>query len=146
MSWTYHPGLEYYSWSLGDINIKSKQTIALFNFYGTLAWGDKGELICYNSNSLIYSSPLIDIFLESFTNKGYTVCILETFKTKHSMEMGKKCISDFFTRNNLNYPVLITYTDNLHKDIYNVGKILYDFFKPDYKFGKKSFYCGDEID
>jgi hypothetical protein len=103
MSWTYHPGLEYYSWSLGDVNIKPKQTIAMFNFYGTLTWGDKGELVCFNPNSLIYSSPLIDIFLDSFTNKGYNVCILETFKNKHSMEMGKKCISDFLTKNNFFY-------------------------------------------
>jgi hypothetical protein len=119
-----------------------KHTLALINFFGTLAWGKCGELKCMDSDKLILSSPFVDLILDELKLKGYTTCILEIYRDKYMLENIKKCIKNFILKNKINAPIILL----SYKAIKDINKILYEIFKPSYKFGVKSFYCGDEID
>lgn len=146
MNWCYNRELNYHyllnDKNLDDKNLKDKHTLALFNFYGTITWSERGELISYDADSLILSSPLLDIVIESIKLKGYSVCILEIIRNINNLSQIQSTIASFIAKFNLDIPVIITTEEN----IYLLSKILYDFYKPTYRFGKKSFYCADEID
>jgi hypothetical protein len=142
MNWHYSKEFCYHYLIDNKIPIGDKQTLAVFNFYGTLVWSERGELFSYNIDSLLFTSPILDIVLEGLKSKGYTLCILEIIKKNTNVEKLKATIMEFIQRYNLNIPAVLIAEEN----IYLLNKIMCDFFKPLYKFGKKSFYCADEID
>lgn len=147
MNWGYNRELNYHyllndDFSDENLHSSDKHTLALFNFYGTITWSERGELVSYNTEKLVLSSPLLDIVIESIKTKGYSVCILEIIKNINNLDNVKNTISKFINNFNLNVPVVLITEDN----IYLLSKILYDLYKPKYIFGKKSFYCADEID
>jgi hypothetical protein len=146
MTWAYNKSLDYHYLKKCDFINEEKITLSVFNFYGTLVWGYNGEMLCYDSSKLIYSSPVADLVLNTYTSYGYEVCIFEITKNRSLIEPVKKCIQKFLDTHNLKYNVIITSYENFNKGSFILNKILYDFYSPVYKFGKKSFYCGDQID
>ena len=146
MSWEHNKKLDYHSLKKCEFLIESKITVALFNFYGTLAWGYNGEMLCYDSNKLIFSSPVVDLMLNTYSGYGYQICILEVVKNESLIEPVKKCIEEFLNLHNLKYNVIVISYNHFNRNSFILNKILYDFYNPSHKFGKKSFYCGDQID
>jgi len=146
MNWVYNSKLDYHSLKSQDYLHNEKITLGIFNFFGTIAWSSKGELHSFSSENLVYSSPVVDLIISTYQKSGYTICILELVKNKNLIEPTKKCIQGFLTRNNLKANVILINCKKFYNNKLIISKILYDFFNPTYKFGVKSFYCGDEID
>lgn len=142
MKWNYNKDLNYYSCLNNGLNNNDKYTLGIFNFFGTLAWSEKGELVSYNPDILVMSSPLLDIIIDNIKNKGYTVCILEIFRKTSNIESIQKTISFFIKMYKLEVSVVLVPDDK----IFTINKIFKDLFKSSYRFGRKSFYCADEID
>jgi hypothetical protein len=124
-------------------NIKSrKQTLALINFFGTLVWGENGEINCMNHTKLVLCSPFIELIFDDLNDKGYTLCILEVCNYPNTLNKIKRCIKGFLDVNKLKLPAIIINKN----EVKNINKIVYNIFQPDEKFGGKSFYVGNEID
>lgn len=137
---------EGYSVFLNELKVENikqqKQTLSLINFFGTLVWGENGELNCMNHTKLVLCSPFIELILDDLADKGYTICILETYSSFSNLNRAKECIKGFLESNNLKIPAILIH----RKEIQNVDKIIKKFFEPSGKFGSKSFYTGNEID
>jgi hypothetical protein len=146
MFWEYHPKLDYHGFKSVNYTHNEKITLAIFNFFGTLVWSVKGELYTLNPDNLIYSASTIETIISTYIENGYTICILEVVKNINLIEPFKKCVQNFIIKNGIKANIIITSEKNFDKDENVISKILYDFFNPVYRFGKKSFYCGDEID
>ncbi len=146
MNWVYNSKLGYHSLKSQDYLHNEKITLGLFNFFGTIVWSSKGELYSFSSDNLIYSSPVVDLIVSTYQKSGYTICILEIVKNKNLIEPIKRCIQGFLNKNNLKANVILINYKKFINDNWVINKALYDFFNPTYKFGAKSFYCGDEID
>jgi hypothetical protein len=64
----------------------SKRTLAIFNFFGTLAWGIDGRL--FNYENITPSSCHILEKFKQLHKSGYTLCILE-YVGKNKLEEFK---------------------------------------------------------
>jgi hypothetical protein len=119
-----------------DMN-NTKMTLALFNFFGTLVWGEDSYL--YNYNKILPCSSLIKENLSILHNKGYTICIAE-YVTPDKILKFKNLMNVFYQ--GLERKVSIFFFIYTKKDV-NIYNGLLKFFTPEkQKFGKKSFYCG----
>ena len=122
---------------------KKKITLAMFNFFGTLAYGEDGRL--FNYEKVMASSPFLDQKFNELSNKGYTLAIVETMP-KNKLESFRKLLENFykiFNGNKLSFDVFV-FHNKKHYDHFLPDLI--QFYKP-YNdiFGEKSFYCGDEV-
>jgi hypothetical protein len=122
---------------------ENNKTLALFNFFGTLAWGIDGKL--FNYNSITPSSPHIAEKFRQLHKSGYTICIIE-YMGKNKIEEYKKLLTAFYEifKNPLYEIHCIVLTNKKHYDYLLDDLILY-FNPKDSVFGDKSFYCGDEV-
>jgi hypothetical protein len=124
-------------------NDKKKITLAMFNFFGTLAWGDDGRL--FNYEKVMASSPFLDQKFNELSSKGYTLAIVETMP-KNKIDSFRKLLENFykiFSGNKLVFDVFV-FSNKKHYEHFFPDLI--EFYKPyNNIFGEKSFYCGDEI-
>lgn len=123
---------------------KKKITLAMFNFFGTLAYGDDGRL--FNYEKVMASSPYLDQKFNELSSKGYTLAIVETMP-KNKIDSFRKLLENFykiFSGNKLVFDVFV-FTNKKHYEHFLPD--LLEFYKPyNNVFGEKSFYCGDEVD
>jgi hypothetical protein len=116
----------------------------MFNFFGTLAYGDDGRL--FNYEKVMASSPFLDQKFNELTLKGYTLAIVETLP-KNKLESFRKLLENFykiFSGNKLTFDVFVFHNKKHYE---NFLPDLLQFYKPyNNVFGEKSFYCGDEVD
>lgn len=126
-----------------DKNERKKITLAMFNFFGTLAYGDDGRL--FNYEKVMASSPFLDQKFNELTSKGYTLAIIETMP-KNKIDSFRKLLENFykiFSGNKLVFDVFV-FNNKKHQE--NFLSDLLEFYKPyNNVFGEKSFYCGDEV-
>jgi hypothetical protein len=122
---------------------KKKITLAMFNFFGTLAYGDDGRL--FNYEKVMASSPFLDQKFNELMSKGYTLAIVETMP-KNKLESFRKLLENFykiFSGNKLTFDVFV-FNNKKHYEYFLPD--LLEFYKPyNDVFGEKSFYCGDEV-
>ena len=52
-----------------------KLSLSVFNFFGTLVWGENGKLINYDK--IILSSPFCKENLKILQDKGFVICVVE---------------------------------------------------------------------
>lgn len=127
-------------------NKKDNKTLSIFNFFGTIAWGEKGNLIDYDR--IVASSPFCKENLKNLKDKGYTICILE-YIPKHKLTNFLYLIEMFFRYNF--YTIDIHFFVYTKSNIKNIKEGLIEYFKLNSfnqqlsKFGPGSFYCGDEL-
>lgn len=116
-------------------------TLALFNFFGTLVWGENGTLINYEKLSL--SSPFCKENLKNIQDKKYIVCVLE-YIPENKIDKFLNAVEIFYlsVMNKVTIHFFI-YTD---KNYTFIKEGLIKYFAPEKGiFGKKSFYCGDNV-
>lgn len=122
---------------------KKKITLAMFNFFGTLAYGDDGRL--FNYEKVMASSPFLDQKFNELMSKGYTLAIVETMP-KNKLESFRKLLENFykiFNGNKLSFDVFV-FSSKKHYE--NFLPDLVEFYNPyNDVFGDKSLYCGDEV-
>lgn len=118
---------------------KESTNLAVFNFYGTLVWSERGERVSFNPEELVLSSPFVDIIFDSLKFKGYKLCIIEICRNKSSIEKTKRCISDYLIKNKIFIPAIVCSSTEY------IENILCHHFDTDH-FGHKSLYCGDHLD
>ena len=119
-----------------DMN-NTKLTLALFNFFGTLVWGEDSYL--YNYNKTIPSSKTIKENLCIIKDRGYTICVVE-YVPYEKISKFKHLMNVFYQ--SLESKVSIFFFVYTKKDV-NIQNGLLKFFSPEKnRFGKKSFYCG----
>ena len=118
-----------------------KMTLAVFNFFGTLVWGENGKLINYER--VILSSPFCKEKLKEIQDKKYIICVLEYIpENKIQKFLGSVELFYLSVMNKVTIHFFI-YTDKKYS-LLKEGIIKY--FEPENGiFGKKSFYCGDNI-
>lgn len=129
--------------SIPENNTSKKITLAMFNFFGTLAYGDDGRL--FNYERVMASSPLLDQKFNELSSKGYSLAIVETMP-KNKIDSFRKLLESFYTifsGNKLSFDVFV-FSNKKHYEQFLPDLI--EFYKP-YNdiFGEKSFYCGDEV-
>jgi hypothetical protein len=118
----------------------SKITLAVFNFFGTLIWGENGTLINYDK--IILSSPFCKENLKLLQDKGFVICITE-YVPENKISKFLAVVDIFYM--SVQSKVSIHFFAYNKKD-YNIKEGLCTYFKPLHnKFGKQSFYCGDNI-
>jgi hypothetical protein len=116
-------------------------SLALFSFFGTLVWGESS--ILYDYNRIVLSSPNSKENLILLKNSGYTICVID-FVPKKKLKNFKNMIEIFYQ--SLSNKISVHFFVYTEKTV-NILKGLQMYFKPqNNKFGKKSFYCGIEID
>jgi hypothetical protein len=130
--------------SVNSLPLEPKKiTLAMFNFFGTLAYGDDGRL--FNYERVMASSPLLDQKFNELSSKGYTLAIVETMP-KNKLESFRKLLENFYSIFNGNKLSFDVFVFNNKKNYQHFLPDLIDFYKPyNDVFGEKSFYCGDEI-
>lgn len=116
-------------------------SLALFNFFGTLVWGESGKL--YDYDRVVLSSPICKERFTELNEKGYSICILEYVPRKKIsafLRLVKLFIQQFYGRISI-FCFLYTKEPNP-----KIQEGLIKFFNPfNGKFGKNSFYCGDNL-
>lgn len=119
------------------------KSLAIFNFFGTLAWGIDGSL--FNYKNITPSSPYIVEKFNQLHKAGYSICILE-FMSKNKVEEFKKLLMAFYEifKNPFFEIHCFILTNKKYYD-YLLADLLYYFEPSDSKFSEKSFYCGDEV-
>jgi len=117
-------------------------TLGLFNFFGTLVWGEKG--IMYSYERLILSSPFCKEKLIDLSNKGYTICVMD-YVPKSFLGKYAEALSIFYQ--SVQDKITISFFAYTKRNISYIFKGLKTFFTPLYdSFGINSFYCGDDLD
>lgn len=137
---------EFYCYPKFGENIKcldpdnQKITLALFNFFGTLIWGENGTLINYDK--IILSSPFCKENLKLLQDKGFVICVID-YIPENKLSAYLKIIDIFYMT--VQNKVSIHFFAYTKKDC-NIKEALCHYFKPlQNKFGKNSFYCGDNV-
>jgi len=119
-----------------DMN-NTKLSLALFNFFGTLVWGEDSYL--YNYDKILPSSPLIKENLSIIQDRGYTLCVIE-YVPLEKISKFKYLMNVFYQ--SLDTKVSVFFFIYTKKDV-NIYSGLLKFFNPEkQRFGKSSFYCG----
>lgn len=120
---------------------KSKFTLAIFNLFGTLIWGENGKIASYEN--IVLSSPYIKENLLNLNSKGYCICIMEQY-LKNGLDRMRQVIDIFYLalQNKISIHCFFYYK----YEPQTIMDALLKFFQPKYKkFGKQSFYCGDDL-
>ena len=131
---------------------KNEETnLALFNFFGTLTWGENGTIREYNFSKLLTCSQFLKCNLDSLIKKKYTPCIIEFCNSKH-INILKSCIENFITIYSLKVYVFIFINVSEVDGIKSIDKAerltnsFLNIFAPKNDiFGIKSFVCGHRI-
>lgn len=130
-------GNDFSEIKLEDSNYK----LAVFNFFGTLVWGDCGKIWSYKN--IIPSSPYLKESFLKLKQKKYTICVIEYVPVKN-LKKYLEIIKIFF--DSLQGYVSINFLAFTNKDISRIKYGLLEYFKPkDNKFNAISFYTGDEV-
>lgn len=117
-----------------------KISLAVFNFFGTLIWGENGTLINYDK--IILSSPFCKENLKVLQDKGFVICVIDYIPESKLLKFANSIDTFYMT---VQYKVSIHFFAYTNKE-YNIKEGLVNYFKPLHnKFGKQSFYCGDNI-
>jgi hypothetical protein len=118
----------------------NKISLAIFNFFGTLIWGENGTLINYDK--IILSSPFCKENLKMLQDKEFVICIIEYIpENKLSKFMSILDIFYMTVQNKVSIH-FFAYTERN----YNIKDGLIKYFRPlNNNFGKQSFYCGDNV-
>jgi hypothetical protein len=119
---------------------EEKISLAVFNLFGTLLWGENGTLINYDK--IVLSSPFCKENLKILQDKGFVICVIEYIPESKLSKFVNTIDTFYMTVQN---KVSIHFFAYTNKE-YNIKEGLIKYFKPLHdKFGKKSFYCGDNI-
>jgi hypothetical protein len=123
-------------------------SLAIFNFFGTLAWGENGTIKEYRFEKLFPCSQLLTYNFESLINKHYTPCIIE-FCSSKKINLLKSCLENFVNIYSLKVHIFIFVYDRCIHDKNKYERItisLFNYFRPkSLLFGLKSFICGHKI-
>lgn len=118
-----------------------KISLGIFNFFGTLIWGENGTLINYDK--IILSSPFCKENLKILQDKGYIICVLE-YVPENKIQKFLNTVEIFYMT--VQHKVSIHFFIYTKKDYEGIKTGFLNYFKPrNNMFGKQSFYCGDNI-
>jgi len=127
--------------NLGKLEMDNEKiSLAVFNFFGTLVWGENGTLLNYDK--IVLGSPFCKENLKILQDKGFVICITEYIPESKLSKFVNTVETFYMTVQNKVSIHFFAYTNRE----YNIKEGLVKYFKPvNNIFGKKSFYCGDNV-